>query len=316
MSDLPGAGSPAGSGDAQPGGGAEWAAFGLLLLAPLLMASNPVLGRVAVETVPPVALAFWRWTLSFAILLPWTWRSLRRHRPYLRAHLWTLLLLGALGMGISGAVVYIGLQHTTATNASIIYAFSPVLILIIAAAWDRTAITPRQALGVLIAIAGVVTIISRGQWQAIAAIQFNIGDLCILAGAVSWAVYSVVIRHVSGAMPTFTLFAAIILAGMIVLLPFYLLETVLGAPAAFDRRTVVSVAAVALIASVFAFSAFQKGIAVLGPARAGAFMYLMPAYGAGLAVLFLGETFHLFHAAGLAFILLGVTLASLKPGRR
>lgn len=312
MSELPTApGTP--KAEAQADSGVAWFAILLLLTAPLMMAANGIIGRAAVETVPPVALAFWRWTISFFILLPWTGRSLLQHARLLRQNLWTLLLLGALGMGVSGAVVYIGLVHTTATNTTIIYAFSPVMILLLSSAVDRRPIAPRQVLGVVLAIAGVMTIISRGRWQTIAGIEFNIGDLCILAAAIGWAVYSVVIRRFNGQMPTFTLFSAVILAGMVVVAPFYALETALGAPMVFDQRTLISIVAVALICSVFAFSAFQKAIAVVGAARAGASMYLIPAYGVVLAVLFLGEQFRAFHAAGLALLLPGVALASLKP---
>lgn len=271
------------------------------------------MGRAAVETVPPVALAFWRWSLSFLILLPWTWRSLYRHRALLRANVWIILILGILGMGVSGAVVYIGLRYTTAMNTSIIYSFSPVLILVLTAIIDRKPIRLVQGIGIVMAFVGVMTIIAKGDWRAFAAIEFNIGDLCILAAAIGWAFYSILLRRFSGKLPTFTLFSAVILAGVIVLAPFYALETARGEPMVFDKTTVISIVAVALIASVFAFSAFQKGIDIVGAPRAGAFMYLIPAYGAVLAMVFLGEVFQGFHAVGLCLILPGVGLASLGP---
>lgn len=290
----------------------EGFALALLMIAPLLMASNPVMGRAAVEFVPPLALAFWRWLLCFIILLPLTWRSLRRHQAVLKQHGGLILLLGALGMGVSGGFVYVGVQYTTATNASIIYAASPVMMLIIAAYLDRETIQTRQIIGIVLSLIGVATIIGKGDWQALLAIQFNAGDLWVLGAATSWAFYSVLIRRLSNLVPTFTLFAAIILAGVIVLAPFYLWETATGHAMSLNGATILSLAGVVLIASLFAFTAFQKGIAVIGAARAGPFMYLMPVYGAGLAVLFLGERFELFHAIGLCLILPGVALASLK----
>lgn len=287
-------------------------ALALLLVAPLLMASNPVMGRAAVEFVPPLALAFWRWLLCFLILLPLTWRSLRRHQGVFRQHGGLILLLGALGMGISGGFVYVGVQYTTATNASIIYAASPVMMLIIAAFLDREVIRPQQIIGILLSLIGVATIIGQGDWRALLAIEFNVGDIWVLGAATSWAFYSVLIRRLSNLVPTFTLFAAIILAGVVVLAPFYIWEMASGQVMQLTVATLLSLAGVVLIASLFAFTAFQKGIAVIGAARAGPFMYLMPVYGAGLAVMFLGERFELFHAIGLCLILPGVALASLK----
>ncbi len=290
----------------------EGFALALLMVAPLLMASNPVMGRAAVEFVPPLALAFWRWLLCFIILLPLTWRSLRRHQDVLKQHGGLILLLGALGMGVSGGFVYVGVQYTTATNASIIYAASPVMMLIIATFLDRETIQTRQIVGIVLSLIGVATIIGKGDWQALLAIEFNVGDIWVLGAATSWAFYSVLIRRLSNLVPTFTLFAAIILAGVIVLAPFYLWESATGQTMTLNGATILSLAGVVLIASLFAFTAFQKGIAVIGAARAGPFMYLMPVYGAGLAVLFLSERFELFHAIGLCLILPGVALASLK----
>lgn len=299
---------------AASGAGRSSENFALLLLAfaPLLMASNPVMGRAAVEHVPPMALAFWRWFFCFVVILPWTWRSLQKNAATLWANAKLISLLGALGMGISGGFVYVGVQHTTATNASIIYAISPVLMLLISAWLDKAVVRPRQIIGIALAIAGVVTIVGQGDWRELIAVRFNPGDIWVLGAATSWAFYSVLIRRLSHLLPTFTLFAAIILAGVIVLAPFYAWETAAGRPAAFNAATLISLSGIVLIASVFAFTTFQKGIEIIGAARAGPFMYLMPVYGAGLAVLFLGEAVELFHIVGLALILPGVGLASLK----
>ena len=297
-------------------GGRQLWAYTLLLLAPLFMASNVVFGRDAIDTVPPIGLAFWRWVIAFLILLPFAWPGLRRHAAQL-IRVWPLLLLlGALGMGVCGAFVYIGLHHTTATHAGLIYAASPIFILLIGVLFGGERLGVVQCLGVALAVLGVIVILTRGAPQALLTFSFNIGDLWVLAATVAWAVYSVLLKRRSLRIPTIPLFAAIAFAGIVCLAPFYAWETLAGRPVLLTAEAATSVLAVALIASVLAFSAYQQGIAVIGASRAGVFMYLMPVYAALLAVMFLGEQFRAFHAIGLSLILPGLALATLMPARR
>ena len=291
-------------------------AYVLLTPTPLFMATNVVIGRAAMEVMPPMGLAFWRWVVAFAILLPLGWVGLRRHWGQIRRHWRRVLLLGVLGMFMAGGFVYTGLETTTATNAGLIYAVAPVVIVMITWLGRGEPITPRQALGIVVAIAGVVIILTRGHPETILSLDFTVGDLWVLAATIGWGIYSVIIKHDGLAMPTMSLFAAIAGAGVLVIAPFYAAETVL-----FDRpvvptpRVMLSIAGVAIVSSVLAFSTYQKGIAVVGPGRAGPFMYLMPAWAAVMAVLFLGEAFQPFHAVGFALIIPGVALAT-WPGRR
>lgn len=296
-------------------GGMPPAAFGLLMLAPLFMASNVVFGRAAVEVMPPVALAFWRWLTAFFILLPIAGPGLWRHRRVLMAGWKRLLLLGSLGMGVCGAFVYIGLQTTTATNGGLIYAISPILIILLAAIVAHEGLRWNQIVGVAVALSGVVVILTRGHPEALLQFRFTVGDLWILGSAGSWAVYTVILRASFKNLPTLVLFAAIILAGVISLAPFAVWEGTSGSPVILSRAVLISVAGIALFSSVLAFACFQKGVATVGSGRAGPFMYLMPIYSALLAMSLLGESFEAFHAIGLGLILPGVAVASLV-GRR
>ena len=297
-----------------PAGPPDALAYALLLLAPLMMASNAVIGRAATEIMPPIGLAFWRWVLALALMLPLAGAGLWQYRQTLRRQWAMILLLGALGMGVCGAFVYIGLQTTTATNTGLIYAASPAMILLIGALFRGEKIRPRQIGGIVLAFAGVSAILARGDVAAFLALRFAIGDLWVLGATAAWAVYSVLLKRRALAMPTFVLFAAVTAAGVLCLLPFYIAETLAVQPVVWTPEALLSIAGVAVFASVLAFSSYQKGVALIGPARAGPFMYLMPAYAAVLAMLFLGERLAPFHIAGFALILTGVMLAS-APAR-
>ena len=291
------------------------AGYALFFLASAFMASNVVMGRAAADAVPPVGLAFWRWLVAFALILPFALPGLRRHHRALLADWKRLLVLGALGMGICGAFVYVGLEQTTATNAGLIYASSPVLILMIAAAGLGERVRPRQVAGIALAMAGVLTILARGDAGVLLGLSFNAGDVWILAAATAWAVYTILLRQSRTPLPVVTQFAANALSGVLILAPFYAWETWSGRPVEPSADAALSIAGVALVASVLAFLTYQQTIVRIGPARAGTTLYVMPLWAALLAWATLGETLQAFHLVGAALILPGVLLATLQPRR-
>ena len=288
----------------------------LLLVAPLFFSSNLIIGRAAADTVEPAALAFWRWFLAFLILLPFTFFALRRHWLEVVALGWRLWLAGFLGMVICGVGIYIALDHTTATNATLIYTTSPVIIVALEALFRGVQPARRQLFGMLLAFCGVAIIVLRGDIDRLIEFQFNIGDLGIALGAVAWAVYSVMLRREEFArLPTLVSFAAIAAAGTMMLAPMMAAEAIHTRHLPDTPEAWLSILGVALISSVLAFSCFQYGIKILGPSVASAFMYLLPVYGVGLAVVFLNERIEGYHGAGFACVAAGLVLSTFRAGK-
>ena len=285
--------------------------YALLAAMPLFFSSNVVIGRAAANLVDPASLAFWRWFIAFLILLPIAWTGLREHRAALRQEAPALLVLAFLGMVICGAVVYIGLGYTTATNAALIYATTPVLVIGIEWIFSGQRVGPGQVLGILSALSGVLIIIFRGRPEAVLDLDLNAGDLCIAAGALSWAVYTIILKRPRlRRLPTIPVMAATTFLGAVLLAPFALWETLEagGLPASLAAWS--SILGVALVASILAFSSYQKGVQLVGPGRTSLFMYLMPVYAASLAALLLGETIGWYHVLGAGLIIGGVALAT------
>jgi drug/metabolite transporter (DMT)-like permease len=142
----------------------------------------------------------------------------------------------------------------------------------------------------------------------------NEGDLWVLAALVLYGLYSSCLRKRPPIHPL-SFIAFTMAAGAVMLLPATVVEYLAGrrinpTPAAFAV-----LAYVAIFPSLFAYMCFNRGVELIGANRAGQFVHLMPAFGSLLAVLFLGETFHLFHAAGLALIATGIVLSSRRPSR-
>lgn len=293
--------------------GALWSrAYLLLTFTALFWAGNSIVGRAARELVPPAALSFWRWTIALALLLPLAWPHLRRDWPALRARWPVVLALGALGIGSFNTLLYTGLQTTTALNSMLIQSAQPALILIVGALVMRDRTSPRQIAGVLVSLAGVLTIIGRGDPAVLFALRLNVGDAIIGAAVLLWALYSVLLRRRPEVHPL-SFLAASILVGVAVIAPVYVLELWGGRRIVPAPESALAIAYVSIFPSFLAYLFFNRGVELIGSAATGQYLNVMPLMGAGLAMLFLGEALHLFHVAGLLLIVAGIAVAG-KPG--
>ncbi len=283
----------------------------ILLIMPLFFSSNIIFGRAVADQVEPFTLAFIRWSLTALILLPLVWPALLRQKELIVNQLWRVSLLGFLGMWICGALVYLALDYTTATNGTLIYTSSPVLIILIEWLFGGRKISTREAFGISIAVIGVVVIVIKGSFDTLMSLSFNRGDLIFIGAAVSWAIYSVLLKANNLApLQTLPLFMLIAATGAVLLAPFALIEIAWLQTFPTSPTAWTNIAGIVLLASLLAFSFFQYGVKVLGPSLTGIFMYLLPVYGVGLAVVFLGEEIALYHMWGVLLVLSGVVLAT------
>ncbi len=287
----------------------RWATAGVFLL-PVLFAANMLSARWAAGWLPPVALATGRWGMTFILLLPLAVPGIWLARRALR-HEWpSLLLLGALGMGLCGAPVYIAGQTTTGTNIGLIYAASPILMVLLDRVGWGQKIRARQAAGIVLALSGVLAILAKGDPANLLGLRFTAGDLWVVGAMSSWALYSVLLRHRPSAFDLPARFALICGFGVLANLPFLALEMAAGEVMPASLGALGMVLFLAVFASVGAFLLHAKVQAVLGVGRTGVFLYLGPVYNTALAWLLLDEAPQLFHLAGLLLVLPGVWLAA------
>ncbi len=285
----------------------------LLFVAPVFFASNMLTARAVADLIPPVALAFWRWAATFLLLACFVGPRLWARRAEIAREWKDLLVLGALGMGVCGAFVYIGADTTSATNIGLIYSASPVLIILLSGLVYGEPMTPRQILGVALSLLGVLVIVARGDPDTILSLAFTAGDLWIVAATTGWAVYSVLLRHRPSAMGLMTRFAAIVGAGCLVLAPFAAWEAAGGAVPTLTWTTVGTVLFLAVFASFMAYQLYAFIQRSLGAGRTSLLMYLIPVYNSALAYLLLDERFAAYHAVGAALVLPGIYLATRTP---
>lgn len=284
----------------------------ILVIPPLCWAGNFVVGRAVHADVPPAALTFWRWVVATAVLAPFAAADLWRRRARLRGHLGRIALLALTGVVAFQFAVYQGLHTTTAISGTLIIAIIPVAIPLVAFLLEGTRVSLTQAAGIAISFAGVTIIILKGDMAALSGFAFTPGDAWMLVAVIAWSLYSVLIRARPTDLPPAPFLLAIVLVGLVLLVPAYVWETAVGGGFRPTPSALLAVGYVGVFASVVAFICWNEGVARIGAARAGLYIHLMPVFAAGLAMLFLGERLHGYHAAGVALIAAGLALSSLS----
>jgi drug/metabolite transporter (DMT)-like permease len=287
-------------------------ALALMFIAPALWSVNYLVARWAPGVIAPHMLALGRWSVAALLLGAFCWREIAAKREHVRREGPQLLVLGVLGMWICGAFVYIGARHTTAVNIGLLYAVSPVLVALASALWMHERFGALQWGGVALSLAGVTHIVIKGQWQSLGALAINPGDAWIALCVVAWTVYSLLLRawpSAFGALARLTLIAC---GGVLVILPFAVIEALWWWPSTLSWKSVALVLAAALLPGAAAYGAYSFMQRVLGAARVGTVLYLGPLYAALAGWLVLGERIEIFHFAGAALILPGIWLASRK----
>ncbi|GIZ13588.1 DMT family transporter [Pseudomonas sp. NCCP-436] len=292
------------------------ALFGLIL-ANLCWSGNALVARAFAGEIAPFTLSFWRWLLALVLLLPFVARPLWLHRQALCHAGWRLLLLGGLGIAGYNSLLYSAAQTTAAINISLVNTCLPLVTFIGAGLLLKEWPARRAWWGMLVAVAGLLVLISYGQWSRLASLSFNQGDLIMLLAVLVWALYTVLQRRWVSYLqpiPGLALLGAFILLGVPLILPFYLYELSQGETLAVNVANLSAIAYTAVFASLLAYLAWNHGIRVIGAARAALTNYLMPVFTALLGWLLLGESLQIYHWLGAAMIFGGLLLAT-RPGR-
>ncbi len=286
----------------------------ILSMAPLCWAGNVVLARGMADLIPPVAFAFWRWTLAFVLILPFSWRHLKADWPTAVSGWKMLAVLAVLGISTFNTLLYTAVHTTTAINGSLIQSTMPSVIVLLSLFLYDEKISGRQWIGVLMGIAGAGMIVLRGRLATLQTMSFVQGDLLMIIAVVCYGMYSALLRRRPIIHPL-SLLTATFSLGAAGLLPVYLWELTSIGSFPLNRDVALSIFYVALFPSIVAYFCWNKGIDLLGPNRAGLFINLIPVFASLLSVWLLGESIRPFHVVGMALILGGMILFSYHPKR-
>lgn len=283
-----------------------------LAVAALIWSGNFVVGRALRHSITPLALNFWRWTIALAVLLPLTYGLLVQHRQLLVRH-WKLIAgLGLTGIACFHTCVYLALATTTAANTALLLSVAPVLIVLVSWAMLGERISLPQVIGIGVSFIGAMALIVHGSVDSLAELGAGSGELWMLLGVLFWVAYSLLLKRVPKELPQPALLTVTAMAAVLFMLPFYLWLSADEGLLSLDRKTVWGILYMALFPSAVAFLLWNRGVARIGPSRAGTFIYLIPVFGAILAFAFLGEGLELYQLGSAAVIFLGIAAMNWK----
>ena len=287
--------------------------IGLAVLATIIWSGNFIVARGVIKQIPPISLAFYRWITATLIMLSLAWKRFRQEKSINFKHCSYFLWTGLTGVTLFNTLVYIAGHHSPAINLALIgTTSSPVFAIILAAIFLREPIKPLRIAGLLLCVAGIVILLSRGSWEQLKAFRFSAGDGWILLGALSFAIYNILVRRKPAGIHPLNFLFTVFASGTLILLPFYLLELNYTEPVTWNINLVLIILYLGAGASVIAFLCWNVAIARLGAARTALFGNLIPVFSILEAVLILGEELTMVHVLSGVLVITGVVIANLK----
>ena len=280
----------------------------LLGLAALFWAGNTIAARLAIDEISPLTLTALRWAMVAAVLWPVYGREIRRHWPQIRPRLALIVLLALLGMTGFNALYYVAAHDTSAINIAILQGSMPIFVLAGAYLAHGSRVGLLQQLGVLITALGVAVVATHGAPQSILEVEFNQGDLVMLAACVLYALYTVALRDRPN-MPGVPFFALLALIAAITSLPLVIFEVMGGSFRLPTAQGLAVTVWIAIFPSFLSQIFYLRGVDLIGPGRAGVFVNLVPVFAAILAVGLISEPFAPYRAIALILVLGGIWLA-------
>ena len=288
-------------------------AYLFLFLAIFFWAGNFIVGKVAsIYQIPPFSLNFYRWLFAWLILAPFTLKEIFSKKQYIFENFKFFIFLGITSVTIFNSIVYYSLNFTQVISGVLMISTIPVMIIFISSILKIEKTNIFQIFGVILSFLGVIVIVTKFNLEILMNLNFNKGDLTMVVAMLSSATYSALLKKKKHDLSQLTLLQVIITFGLIFLVPIYFIEMSLGYTIKINTPFLLTLTYVVLFPGLTSFICWIKGIALIGPNRAGIFLHLMPIFSAIMAMLIFGEKFMFYHFLGALFILSGIILSNKK----
>ena len=286
-------------------------AYIFLIFATLFWSGNFIVGKAAsLFEIPPFTLNFYRWLFAWLILAPFTLKEIFKKKNYILRNINLILILGITSITVFNSIVYYSLNFTQVISGVLMISTIPVMIIFFCWIFKIERTNFYQILGVIFSLLGVVVIVTKADLGKLLNLNFNKGDLWMVVAMFSWAMYSALLRKKKFELSQISLLQTIISAGLILLLPAYLIEMALGYRLNIHLPFILTLSYVVLFPGLASFFFWIKGISIIGSNRAGIFLHLMPIFSTVMAILIFKEKFMTFHLIGALLIAIGIILSS------
>ncbi len=293
--------------------------IGLAMLAVVIWSGNFVVARGVIHRVSPAGLAFYRWALASLIMLPFAWKRFRSEWNIVKRSWHYLFWASLTGISVFNTFVYIGAHYTTAINLALIgTTSSPIFAILLAKIFLKEKIGWLKLTGLLICIAGVVLLVSRGSIENLIHFRFTAGDAWVLMAALSFAIYNTLVKKKPAGISPVNYLFVVFSFGTLLLMPFFLIEANRTAPVVWDWDLALIIVYLGLGTSVISFLCWNKAIGKLGAGRTALFGNLIPVFSSIEAAIILHEQFTTVHVISMLIVFTGIVIANWQTlaGRR
>ena len=281
----------------------------MLVCATLFWAGNFMIGKFAFfSNIPPMSLVFFRWSLVWLILLPFTYREIIKSKDIIFSNLPLLFFLALTSVGLFNSFTYLSLVHTQVINASLFNTAIPAIIILLCFLFKIEKTNKYQILGLIISVLGILSIITKLNLEIILSLNFNKGDLIMIGGVISWGLYSSFLKKKKFTLPLLTLVHILCTLGLIFILPQFLYEFSQGQRIDLNLNLLYILIFLALFPSIGSYYCWAGAVSIIGANRAGIFLSLIPLFSTIMAIFFYNEQFQFFHLIGAILIILGLFL--------
>ena len=280
-------------------------AYCLLILTTLCWGLNAVFARMTAGEISPMLLVSIRWLGTLVLLVLFARRTILEGLPTIRLHIGYTFLMGLVGLGGFGTLIYYSAYYTTAVNIGIIQGAMPAIVLVGSCWFFKTSVNIVQISGIVVTMLGVVFVSINGELENLMSLRFNIGDLMMLIAVVFYGAYTVGLRRKHN-LSSMVLFASVVGWAFISTLPLTIYEFASGRTVWPDENVWIIVGLIVLLPSFLSQICFIASVKLIGPARSGVFVNLVPVFASVLAVQLLGEAFELYHGISLLLVLSGI----------
>ena len=286
-------------------------AYIMLVCATLFWAGNFMVGKLAFLTnIPPMSLVFYRWSLVWLILLPFTIKEIIKHKSIILNNLPLLFFLALTSVGLFNSFTYLSLVHTQVINASLFNTAIPAIIILLCFIFQIEKTNKFQIFGLILAVFGILSIITKLNLSVLLSLNFNKGDLIMIGGVITWGLYSAFLKKKKFTLPLLTLVQVLCTFGLFFIFPQFFYEFSQGKFIKFDIDLFYILIFLALFPSIGSYYCWAGAVSIIGANRAGIFLSLIPLFSTIMAITFFNEQFQFFHLIGAVLIILGLFLSN------
>ena len=283
----------------------------MLVCATLFWSGNFIVGKFAfLENIPPLSLVFYRWSLVWIILLPFTFKEILKHKDIILNNLPILFFLGFTSVGLFNSFTYLSLIHTQVINSTLFNTAIPAIIILLCFLFKIEKTNKFQISGLIISTCVILAIITQLKLDILLSLNFNKGDLIMIGAVVTWGVYSTLLKKKKFTLPLLTLVHVICTFGLTCVFPQFLYELSNGHVINFDINLAYALIFLAIFPSIGSYYCWAGAVSIIGANRAGIFLSLIPLFSTIMAIAFFNEKFHFFHLIGAILIIIGLYLSN------